>query len=200
MKTDTQAPAILDLPRLAEIFEALRRGRHLALRDGDLFHALKQHAPQFEALFERLGFKLVHHPRDFFYFLDTSNFTDLSARIAVFLFILIEQLADQGEAVEETLMTRRFAYADLPHLQGERYLAYMREAGVTSPDDLAAIVRTMERFGFARRMDAGTFCFDTPVYRFLDLCLEMAREAAQAAAAPGTQTVPPQTLSSEVLP
>jgi hypothetical protein len=196
MKTDNKPPAILDLPRLAEVFEALRRGRHLGLRDGDLFHALKQHAPQFEALFDRLGFKLVHHPRDFFYFLDTANFTDLSARIAVFLFILIEHLADQGEAVEETILTRRFAYAGLPHLQGERYLAYMREAGVTSPDDLCAIVRTMERFGFARRMDGETFCFDSPVYRFLDLCLEMARQATQTpAAAPDPQAGSPEELS-----
>jgi hypothetical protein len=196
MKNENKPPAILELPHLADIFEVLRRGRHLCMRDGDLFHALKQHAPLFEALFAKLGFKLVHHPRDFFYFLDTSNFTDLSARIAVFMFILIEHLADQGAAVEEAVMTHRFAYADLPHLQGERYLAYMREAGVTSSDELSAIIRTMERFGFARRMDVETFCFDTPIYRFLDLCMEMARQASQAQSTPPSPPAGP----SEVLP
>jgi len=184
MKNDNKTPDVLELPHLAEIFEALRRGRHLCIRDGAPFHALKQNAPLFEALFAKLGFKMIHHTRDFFYFLDTSNFTDLSSRIAVFMFILVEHLADQGEAVEEAVMTHRFAYTELPHLQGERYLTYMREAGVASPDELSTIVRTMERFGFARRMDAETFCFDTPIYRFLDLCMEMAAQASRTEAAP----------------
>jgi hypothetical protein len=56
----------------------------------------------------------------------------------------------------------------------------MREAGITTPEDLATIVRTMERFGFARRMDEETFCFDVPIYRFLDLCMDMANQAAKA--------------------
>ena len=178
MKPPDTTDGALDLPCLAEVFEALRRGRHIAARDGDLFHALKKHESQYEILFAKLGFKMVHHARDFFYFHDTSNFTELSAKIAVFMFILVESLADQGETVADTVMTRRFAYTDLPHLQGDRYQAYMRDAGVTTPEDLADIVRTMQRFGFARRMDAETFCFDVPIYRFLDLCMDMAAQAA----------------------
>lgn len=174
MKPEEKNDGAMDLPYLAEVFEVLRRGKHISPRDGDLFHALKKHEGLYRSLFAKLGFKMVRHTRDFFYFLDSSNFTELSAKIAVFMFILVEYLADQGEAVEDTVMTRRFAYRNLPHLQGERYQTYMREAGVTTPDDLAAIVRTMERFGFARRMDAETFCFDVPIYRFLDLCMDMA--------------------------
>jgi hypothetical protein len=60
----------------------------------------------------------------------------------------------------------------------------MREAGVTTPEDLAAIVRTMERFGFTRRTDSETFCFDVPIYRFLDLCMEMATQARKSDGAP----------------
>ncbi|MFO7534864.1 MAG: hypothetical protein R6X19_04140 [Kiritimatiellia bacterium] len=187
MKTEERDGNALALPHLAAIFETLRRGKHLSARDGDLYHALKKQEPLFGALFDKLGFKLVHHPRDFFYFLDTSNFTELSARMAVFMFILVEHLADRGEPVEETVMTRRFAYRDLPHLQGERYQATMREAGITTPDELAGIVRTMERFGFTKRMDEETFGFDVPAYRFLDLCMDMADRAAgpECAAAPG---------------
>jgi len=181
MRDHEQSSAVLDLPHLAEVFEALRRGRHVAMKDGEIFYALKKHASVYEQLFSRLGFKLIHHPRDFFYFLDSSNFSDLSSRIAVFMFILVEHLADQGEAVEDAVMTRRFACPELPHLHGERYQTYMREAGVTTPEDLAAIVRTMERFGFARRADAETFSFDVPIYRFLDLCMELANAAATAA-------------------
>ena len=169
---------------MAEVFEALRRGKHVSLKDGDIFHALKKHEGVYEQLFSKLGFKLIRHARDFFYFLDTSNFTDLSGRIAVFMFILVEYLADQGDTVEDTVMTRRFAYRDLPHLHGERYQTYMREAGVTTPEDLAAIVRTMERFGFTRRMDAETFCFDVPIYRFLDLCMDMAAKTGKDEASP----------------
>ncbi len=176
-----------DLPHLAEVFEALRRGKHLAMKDGEMYHALKRHESAFEPLFAKLGFKLAHHPRDFFYFLDRSNFTELSARIAVFMFILVEFLSDRGEPVEETVMTRRFTYADLPHLQGERYQTYMREAGVSTPEDLATIVRTMERLGFTRRLDSATFCFETPIYRFLDLCLDMAAQSSPSeSAAPET--------------
>lgn len=173
-----------DYPRLGEIFEALRRGRHLSVKDGDLFHALKQNEEKFTGLFEALGFKLEHHARDFYYFHDASNFTDLSARMAVFLFILVESLADRGEVVADVLMTRRFVLAELPHLQGERYQAYMREAGIVTPEDLAGVVRTFERFGFARRLDAESFVFEAPAYRFLDLCLDL------AATAPETEETP----------
>ena len=184
MKADEKNDGVMDLPHLAEVFEALRRGKHISMKHGDLFHALKKHENVYEKLFTKLGFKMVHHPRDFFYFLDTSNFTDLSAKIAVFMFILVEHLADQGEAVEDTFMTRRFAYKDMPHLHGDRYQTYMREAGVTTPEELAAVVRTMERFGFTRRMDAETFCFDVPIYRFLDLCMDMATQAAKVETSP----------------
>jgi len=184
MKQEGNNDSILELPHLAEIFEALRRGKHISARDGDIFHALKRQGAQYEALFAKLGFKLVHHARDFFYFFDTTNFTELSARMAVFMFILVESLADKGESVEETVLTRRFTYKDLPHLQGERYQTYMREAGITTPEDLAKIVQTMERFGFARRMDEETFVFEVSIYRFLDLCMEMAAKAVQPIAEP----------------
>jgi len=195
MKTEEKSDGVLDLPHMTEVFEALRRGKHISMKDGDIFHALKKHETVYEQLFSKLGFKLVHHARDFFYFLDTSTFTDLSSKIAVFMFILVEHLADKGDTVEDAVMTRRFAYKDLPHLQGERYQTYMREAGVTTSEDLAAIVRTMERFGFTRRTDSETFCFDVPIYRFLDLCMDMAAQVARTETA-----VPESAETGEVLP
>ncbi len=186
---------VFDLPHLAAVFEALRRGKHLSSNDGEMYLALKKHETVFEQLFSKLGFKLMHHPRDFFYFLDQSNFTDLTAKIAVFMFILVEHLADRGESVEETVMTRRFAYNDLPHLHGERYQATMREAGVTTPEELAAIVRTMERLGFTQGKDAETFRFDVPVYRFLDLCMDMAAQDATAGTSPSETADEEETAS-----
>lgn len=177
MKADNLNANVLQLPQLAEVFEALRRGRHICANDGELYHALKQHSEDYRQLFEKLGFKLVQHARDFFHFADSSNFTETASRMALFIFILVEHLADHGMTVEEAIMTSRFDYATLPHLKSERYQTYMREAGATTNEELIAIVRTMERYGFTRRLGADTFAFNVPVYRFLDLCMNMAEQA-----------------------
>lgn len=162
-----------DLPHMEEVFDALRRGRHITLRDGELFQALQNHHEEYTELFGNLGFDLVHHSRDFYYFRDRNNFTDRASRIAVFMFILVEWLADQGEPVEETIMTRRFDVDDLPHLESERYVDYMREAGVRDRDDLVRVIQSMARFGFARRTGGGTLEFAPPIYRFLEMCMDM---------------------------
>ena len=70
MSTNEKSDGVMDLPHMAEVFEALRRGKHISLKDGDIYHALKKHEGVYEQLFSKLGFKLVHHARDFFYFLD----------------------------------------------------------------------------------------------------------------------------------
>ena len=178
---------IVDLPHLSAVFEALRRGRHVSIIDGNLYAALKSRTDDFAALFGQLGFELIHHPRDFFYFVDRGNFTELSARMAVFMFVLVEDLADRGDAVEETLMSRHFRYADLPHLSGERYRQLMREAGMTEPADVEHLVQIMERFGFAERLDDDSFAFRPPAYRFLDLCLDIAAKDEASTPPPETQ-------------
>ena len=162
-----------DLPNLAAVFEALRRGRQICMTDGPLYTPLKSHTEDFTALFAQLGFELVHHPRDFFYFVDRSNFTDLSARMAVFVFILIEHLADRGDAIEETVMSRHFRPGDLPHLTVERYRRLMGDAAINEPGEVEQLVQTMERFGFVNRLPDESFTFRPAAYRFLDLALDM---------------------------
>jgi hypothetical protein len=97
------------------------------------------------------------------------------------MFILIEHLADHGEPVEETIMARRFNYADLPHFSGERYKNMMSESGISTISELENLVRTMERFGFVERFPDNTFSFRTPSYRFLDICMEMNAEQQENA-------------------
>jgi len=172
MTHDTEP--LVDLPNLAAVFEALRRGRHICMSDGPLYAPLKSHTRGFTVLFAQLGFELVHHPRDFFYFVDRGNFTDLSARMAVFMCILIEDLADRGDAIEETIMSRHFRHGDLPHLTVDRYRRLMREAGITEPEHVEHLLQTMERFGFVDRLPDESFTFRPPAYRFLDLALDMA--------------------------
>jgi hypothetical protein len=168
------------LPKLKEVFEVLRRGRHLCPEDGDLYWALRDHLEAFTDLFSHLGFRLVAHPRDFFYFEGEGSLSEVSARMALFLFILIEHLADQGLAVEEGLMTRAFSLPELPHLGSDRYRAYLKEAGVEGEEGLEGILKNLERFGFARRTGGTGFRFRPPAYRFLDLCHEVLRKVPGA--------------------
>ena len=93
--------------------------------------------------------------------------------MAVFVFILIESLSDQGEPVVDTLMTRTFSVPDLPHFKSARYRAYLKEASATSDDDLRKIVGHLERFGFVQRQTDDSFSFRTPAYRFFDVCIDI---------------------------
>jgi len=173
-------PSPFALPRLKEVFEALRRGRHLCAEDGDLYWALRDHQAAFRDLFAHLGFRLEVHPREFFYFAGEGSLSEAAARMALFVFILIEALADQGAAVEESLMTRSFSLPELPHTAGERYRAYLVEAGVEGEEGLEGIVRNLERFGFVRRAGREQFRFRAPAYRFFDLCHQVLADEAAA--------------------
>lgn len=167
------ASSPFDLPLLEEIFDALRRGRHLCAADGKPYWALRENLEAYQDLFHHLGFRLQVHQRDFFYFRGKDSLSPQASRMAVFVFILIESLSDQGEPVVDTLMTRTFSVPDLPHLKSARYRAYLKEASAASDDDLRKIVGHLERFGFVQRQTEDTFSFRTPAYRFFDVCIEV---------------------------
>lgn len=167
MTTDFQA-----LPRLGEVFEQLRRGRHLDPEEGPLYQALVAHEDGFAALFTRLGFDLRRHARGFYYFEGTGTLSDTGERMALFVLIVIEWLADRPGRVEEQFMSRVFALDELPHLQQERYRGYLQQVRVETPEDLGNIVNALDRYGFARKVDDGRFQFRTPAYRFFDLCYD----------------------------
>jgi len=178
--TDT-APRSHELPLLAEIFEKLRRGHHLCAFDGALFRALVDHQHAFTTLFAGLGFDLIAHRRDFFYFHAKGKPSDSASRMALFVMILVEDLSNRGQDVEQTLLSEPFDVIELPHLSSERHTRIMNEAGVHDSDDIERVVALLERFGFARRTGRSVFSFRPPVCRFLDLCLEVLDdEEAQA--------------------
>ena len=162
----------LMLPNMAEVFDALRKGRHLCSEDGRVYLALRDHRDAYETLFSNLGFDFQEHPRGFFYFRGSSQLSEGAERMAVFMFVLIEALATQGHPVEEALMTRRFDLADLPHFQGERSRQYMKEVGVESVDDLPSLLKNMERLGFVEIAPDRSFRFRVPACRFLELCTD----------------------------
>ena len=89
--------------------------------------------------------------------------------MALFVFILMEFLEGQGEAVAESILTKEFDLADMPHFSTERYRLYMKESGILNEEDLEKVVNNLVRFGFAVRR-GGAFRFRSPVYRFFDIC------------------------------
>ena len=177
-------PALMDFPGLKDIFEALRQGRHLCRADGALYQQLGDHREIYTHLFEQLGFELRKHKRDFYYFYAPNALGDRSKRIAVFMFILIQRMTDQGQPIEETLMNQQFTYDELPHLSSARYQEIMAQLDVSDSNDLVNIVTSMVRMGFVDRINDQTFAFRTPVYRFLDICQEIARRDRPTEPAP----------------
>lgn len=165
---------LIQLPGLQEIFETLRQGRHICLADGRLYTQLSENYDAFGALFGQLGFDLKKHRRDFYYFHSANSMSGQSEKMAVFMFILIEHIADKGLNIEDTLMNQQFAYAELPHLKNARYKAMMSQLEVLDEDGLVGIVTAMDRTGFAERLNDSLFAFRSPVYRFLDICQEFA--------------------------
>lgn len=164
---------VVDLPGLQEIFEALRQGRHICQGDGKIYRQLSDHYNDFISLFRQLGFELKKHRRDFYYFHSPNSMSGQSEKMAVFMFILIESLADQGLAIEDTLMNQQFAYGNLPHLATARYREIMNQLEITNEDALIGIVNSMSRLGFVVGINDASFAFQTPVYRFLDICQDI---------------------------
>ncbi len=168
---------LASLPHLAAVFEQLRRGRHICVFDAELYRALSQNEDKFVALFTALGFELVFHRRDFYYFRSRQKLSESATRMALFVFILVEWLSNRGQDVEESLLNDTFLVDDLPHFTNERHKRIMNEAGVETNEDLDRVVAQLERFGYASRPPAGTtFQFRPPVCRFLDICLDVLAE------------------------
>ena len=159
-------------PKLAQIFRALRDGRHLCLEDGELYTALEENAEGFTELFKALGYTLKPHRKGIYFFHGDNAVTDTARRFAVFAFILVEHLGDSGQGIEEALFTSSFLVEELPHLQSDRYRETMAEMGVANVEDLSKLVRSMERFGFAAP-DGDRVRFRRPMYRLIDLSVRV---------------------------
>jgi chromosome condensin MukBEF MukE localization factor len=163
------------LPHLSQVFDELRKGRHLCVEDGELYHSLQKDYDSFRGLFHSLGFDLVRHPRDFFYFRSDLAFTPIARRVAVFMFILIEHLANEVASVEEALTSGYIFIDSLPHQASNRYRRYMDEAGIT----VDKCINTLARLGFVEYQGGRKFRFRSPVYRFVDLCLAVLSDREQ---------------------
>ena len=175
------------LEKLEDIFRELSRGRHLSAADGDLFAALEKHPSDFKAVFEKLGFDLVCDARGFYYFFGARLTANNVKRLALFLYILIDWLADGGEGITAALAGRGFNIDQLPHLSSERYRGYLSHVGIATPADINETIRAMENFGFLTQGSDGTFRLLPPAHRIVDACvasgLDIESETTKEAAA-----------------
>ncbi len=164
-----------ELPMKSELFELLRKGRHVSSVDGECFKELAENETVFRKFFASLGFLLERHEKDFFYF-QGSKSSSFSAKAAVFFFILVEWISDQGGSTIQWLFEQVTHVDNLPHLERERYKKYMIETGIDSKDDLMNLLKKMEKLGFINFENERSFIFRKPAFRFLDLCREIKNE------------------------
>ena len=160
-----------ELPHLEEIFDELRRGYHICFDDGAPYRALSNHFESYRRLFSALGFELVRHERDFFYFRSSGNLGKTASQMAVFFFILVEVFGDRGENLRDAIFKADHRIDKLPHFQRESHRACLSEVGIDTDDALGSVIKKLERYGFAERR-GDTFRFRKPAWRFVELCFE----------------------------
>lgn len=172
------------LPHLREIFDLLTHGRHLSPEDEPLFSALSTDHAAYAAYFAPLGFNLVRHPREFFYFAPDQDerISETLPRIGAFAFILIDHLANQGQPIEEAVLGRHFSVNALPHFSLERYSSLLRQVDVHDINDLERILDHLERIGWLKWFGPHEFRLLRPFHRIFDVCIELATRAQTPAA------------------
>lgn len=161
-----------ELPYLAELFQLLQTGMHICVQDGGKFFALQEKPTEYTSCFKALGYELLEHPKDFYYFqMQGKANNDSTKQMALFVFLLIEHLDKREIDLENAMMSTRFQVSTLPHLKTERYRELMREVKVIDEEGLVSVIAILQRYGFATLNGREAFQFKAPVYRFFDLCV-----------------------------
>ena len=194
-----------DLPHLTNIFDRLKRGCHLGPDDEPEFSALA--SPQFEDYanyFAAIGFILVRHEREFFYFEPDNPETipDTLPRIAVFSYIMIDHASNQGRSIEEFIFGQNFLVTALPHFTFDRYTSLLRQVEVHDLNDLRAVLNRMEQIGWVKIKGLGKdeFRFLRPFHRVFSKCLELSAadsKREEQAQTPSVENNQSQTATKE---
>jgi len=138
---------------------------------------------QYRALFKALGFELVCDPRGFYYFVPEqmgAQVNKTAQRLALFTFILVEHLADQGRDPLAVLDGGSLGRDELPALL-DKYRDLFLQAEVTTQEELEEkVIRRLTQLGFAEDSN-GVYRFLPPMHRFLDVCLSVQQDRDLAA-------------------
>lgn len=188
-----------ELSQLSAIFRELFKGYHLSRRDAELYSQLNNLQDQYRALFKALGYELVCDSRGYYYFVPEqmgAQVNKTAQRLALFTFILIEHLADQGRDPLAVLDGGSFGRDELPPLL-EKYRELLLQAEVSNLDELEdKILRRLTQLGFAAE-DNGSLRFLAPMHRFLDVCLSVQQDRDLAASLHSAEPLPAPQLMDE---
>ena len=188
-----------ELSQLAPIFRELFKGYHVSRRDPELYAQLSNFQDQYRALFKALGFELVCDTRGFYYFVPdtaTAQVNKTAQRLALFTFIIVEHLADQGRDPIAVLDGGSLGRDELPALL-EKYRDLFIQAEVQTQEELEEkIMRRMTQLGFASE-DNGIYRFLPPMHRFLDVCLAVQQDRDLAAVLHSDLPLPAPSLNEE---
>ncbi|KJH80246.1 Mks condensin complex protein MksE [Stutzerimonas stutzeri] len=172
-----------EMTQLAPIFRELFKGYHLSRSEPECYAQLSNMQDQYRALFKALGFELVCDPRGFYYFVPEqmgAQVNKTAQRLALFTFILVEHLADQGRDPLAVLDGGTLGRDELPALL-DKYRDLFLQAEVTTQDELEEkVIRRLTQLGFAEDSN-GIYRFLPPMHRFLDVCLSVQQDRDLAA-------------------
>lgn len=183
------SPMTTSLPaRLADVFRSLRSGKHICHDDIAEYRDLDRNEELYRALFQGLGYELVHHGQGFYYFKGDNYLSSLRLQaISLFVLVLFQDLEDKkfqesDGAWERRLLMRTFGINELPHFQTSQRRSLMYAVGVT-PDTLHdKVLRPLVRYGMLEMAGTEQFRFRSPIYRFVDLCMQFAESDLHAVA------------------
>ncbi|EQM68278.1 chromosome partitioning protein [Aquipseudomonas alcaligenes OT 69] len=171
------------MTQLSAIFRELFKGYHLSRSEPECYAQLSTMQDQYRALFKALGFELVCDPRGFYYFVPEqmgAQVNKTAQRLALFTFILVEHLADQGRDPLSVLDGGSIGRDELPALL-EKYRDLFLQAEVTTHEELEEkVIRRLTQLGFAEDSN-GIYRFLPPMHRFLDVCLSVQHDRDLAA-------------------
>jgi hypothetical protein len=163
-----------EMTQLAPIFRELFKGYHLSRSEPECYAQLSSMQDQYRALFKALGF---------YYFVPEqmgAQVNKTAQRLALFTFILVEHLADQGRDPLAVLDGGTLGRDELPALL-DKYRDLFLQAEVTTQDELEEkVIRRLTQLGFAEDSN-GIYRFLSPMHRFLDVCLSVQQDRDLAA-------------------
>jgi hypothetical protein len=172
-----------ELTQLAPIFRELFKGYHVSRRDPELYAQLSNLQDQYRALFKALGYELICDSRGVYYVVPEqmgAQVNKTAQRLALFTFILVEHVADQGRDPLAVLDGGSFGRDELPPLL-EKYRDLFLQAEVTTIEELEEkVMRRLNQLGFTGE-ENGIYRFLAPMHRFLDVCLSVQQDRDLAA-------------------
>ncbi|WP_070887679.1 chromosome partitioning protein [Pseudomonas sp. D1-3] len=172
-----------EMTQLAAAFRDLFKGYHISRSEPECYAQLSSMQDQYRALFRALGFELVCDPRGFYYFVPEQaapQVNKTAQRLALFTFILVEHLADQGRDPLSVLDGGTIGRDELPALL-DKYRDLFLQAEVTTHEELEdKVIRRLTQLGFAEDSN-GVYRFLPPMHRFLDVCLAVQHDRDLAA-------------------